>query len=146
MLALTPYMTIALALSLYHIKRTEHFCNELILFHSHFSDKLRVAHASVSNSKAALALQKQRTRNAVAAWRHRVDECRARTRSERAAHDQQMATIVSSLLAFEEQLKQEQKTIVKTLEEKDSQIVAQQRRIEALTTANERLMKVGLAQ
>ena len=101
-----------------------------------------MAHASVSNSKAALTLQKQRTRNAVTAWRHRVDECRARMRSERAAHDQQMATIVSSLLAFEEQLKQEQKTIVKTLEEKGSQIVAQQRRIESLTTANERLMKV----
>lgn len=103
--------------------------------------KLRVAHASVSNSKAALALQKHRTRNAVSAWRHRVDECRARMRSERAAHDQQMSAIVTSLMAFEEQLKQEQKEIVKTLEEKDSQIVAQQRRIEALTTANERLMK-----
>jgi len=114
---------------------------ELICEIDFMKDKLRVAHASVSNSKAALALQKQRTRNAVSAWRHRVDECRARTRSERAAHDQQMATIVSSLLAFEEQLKQEQKTIVKTLEEKDSQIMAQQRRIEALTTANERLMK-----
>ena len=64
-------------------------------------------------------------------------------RSERTTHDQQMATIVSSLMAFEDQLKQEQKAIVKTLEEKDSQIMTQQRRIEALTTANERLMKVG---
>lgn len=104
-------------------------------------DKLRVAHASVSNSKATLLLQKQRRREGVATWRQRVDDCHEKMKKEKTTNDEHLAHITQCLLTFEDQLRKEQQAIVKTMEEKDSRIVTQQRRIDALTTANERLMK-----
>lgn len=72
---------------------------------------------------------------------YELENCTASYDAEKSLHDKQLSRILRALLVLEAQLKQEQKTIRRLLQEKDNIIQAQQLEIAKLSRATKKVYK-----
>lgn len=82
--------------------------------------------------KNQLKCQSSKAQQQAAAWRRRMEEKEEQMRVLLVQKDAEMQSIVSQLLLFEAELRQEQSRIEDLLSDKDAQILSQQKEIEHL--------------
>lgn len=82
--------------------------------------------------KSQLKCQTSKTQQQAVAWKKRMDEKEEQMRALLVQKDAEMQSIVSQLLLFEAELRQEQSRIETLLSDKDAQLLSQQKEIENL--------------
>ncbi|XP_033643225.1 uncharacterized protein LOC117303196 [Asterias rubens] len=124
-------------------KPNEKLEKEISVLHN----RLREAHGIIDDMGKQMELQKTRTRQLIAGWKIRLEEGDEKVLKCSREKDTQFTDLVSELMFIEGCLKKERKEIVEKLSKKDSKIKElettvrkQQRQIDALNKANEKLL------
>ncbi|KFM68385.1 Ras GTPase-activating protein SynGAP, partial [Stegodyphus mimosarum] len=94
--------------------------------------RLMMRERELRQVKNQLKSQVTKTQQQAASWRRRMEEKEEQMRVLLIQKDSEMQSIVSQLLLFEAELRQEQSRIEDLLGEKDAQILSQQKEIERL--------------
>ncbi|XP_070582017.1 ras GTPase-activating protein nGAP-like [Ptychodera flava] len=104
-------------------------------------EKLEAADETITLDKKQMEMQKIRTKQLIASWKLRLEEGEQKIAKQAQQMDNDMKEIVSNLMFLEGELRKEQRTIVKKLVEKDKVIARQEQKINALNSANLKLVE-----
>ncbi|XP_041481002.1 uncharacterized protein LOC121428455 isoform X2 [Lytechinus variegatus] len=110
-------------------------------------EKLAAAQTTLGEMGHQMDLQKTRTRQLLAGWKLKLEESEDKIMSQAHEKDSQFTDLISDLMYFEGCLKRERQEIVSKLGDKDRrirelerQVMKQEKQINALNKANEKLI------
>ncbi|XP_076010115.1 disabled homolog 2-interacting protein [Genypterus blacodes] len=103
-------------------------------------DKLRVAALRQEECEARLLVQDQQNQRMLQEYQARLEDTESRLRRLQDDKDLQMNSIISRLMAVEEELKKDHSDMQAVVDSKQKIIEAQEKRISSLDAANSRLM------
>ncbi|XP_043968208.1 disabled homolog 2-interacting protein-like isoform X1 [Gambusia affinis] len=103
-------------------------------------EKLRVAALRQEECEARLVVQDQQNQRMLQEYQARLEDTESRLRRLQDDKDLQMNSIISRLMAVEEELKKDHSDMQAVVDQKQKVIEAQEKRIASLDAANTRLM------
>ncbi|XP_077986595.1 disabled homolog 2-interacting protein-like [Glandiceps talaboti] len=104
-------------------------------------EKLETANRTIEQFTKQMEMQKNGTKQLIAAWKLRLEEGEQKLAQQTKERDNEMREIISNLMFLEGNLRKEQQTIMKRLNEKDKIIEKQEKRINSLNSANIKLVE-----
>ncbi|XP_055350428.1 LOW QUALITY PROTEIN: disabled homolog 2-interacting protein-like [Paramacrobiotus metropolitanus] len=107
--------------------------------------QLRFLQLKLQDAERKLANQEQTTEKVISDWKAQVEAGEERIKKEQVEKDLQMKSIVVRLISVEEELRREQAELMGMMKAKQKVIDAQEKKIESLNAANQRLLNT-LAQ
>ncbi|XP_070602789.1 ras GTPase-activating protein nGAP isoform X4 [Erythrolamprus reginae] len=115
---------------------TEKYQQEIVKL----KDRLKASNRRFEEYEQRLLMQEQQMQKLILEHRSMMEDSKERLRKQQEEKDSQMKSIISRLMAVEEELKKDHAEMQATIDAKQKIIEAQERRIISLDSANTRLM------
>ncbi|XP_070602787.1 ras GTPase-activating protein nGAP isoform X2 [Erythrolamprus reginae] len=117
-------------------QQTQQYQQEIVKL----KDRLKASNRRFEEYEQRLLMQEQQMQKLILEHRSMMEDSKERLRKQQEEKDSQMKSIISRLMAVEEELKKDHAEMQATIDAKQKIIEAQERRIISLDSANTRLM------